>query len=167
VAFELQPQANKEHAMSVPNINHVVLTGRLTRTPELRVLPSGASVCNLRVAVNTRRRDAAGEWGDRPNFFDVVVYGAHGETIAKYMHKGRPVALDGRLEWREWETNDDRKAQAVRIIARTVQMLGTPLNDDSGGVANEATGRLHSIIGDEEFLDIEDQDAVAAAAAAG
>jgi len=151
--------------MSVPNINHVVLTGRLTRTPELRVLPSGASVCNLRVAVNTRRRNAAGEWGDQPNFFDVVVYGAHGETVAKYMHKGRPVALDGRLDWREWETKDGHHAQAVRIIARTVQMLGTPPSDHSGGAANEDAAGLHGIVGDEDpSPDIGEEEALAVTA---
>jgi len=147
--------------MSVPNINHVVLTGRLTAAPDLRVLPSGASVCNLRVAVNVRRRNPAGEWGDTPNFFDVVVYGAHGETVAKYMYKGRPVALDGRLEWREWETNDGRKAQAVRVIARTVQMLGTPPGGNSGGAADDAGG-LHGIVGDEEAsLEIAEEEAIA------
>lgn len=148
--------------MSVPNINHVVLTGRLTRKPDLRVLPSGASACNLRIAVNTRRRNPAGEWGDRPNFFDVVLYGAHAETVAKYMHKGRPIALDGRLEWREWETNDDRKAQAVRIIARTVQMLGTPPSGNSGPTANADTGGLHGIVGDEDpSPDIAEEEAIA------
>ena len=88
--------------MSMSNINHVVLTGRLTSDPELRLLPSGTSVCELRVAVNARRREETGEWVEKPNFFDVVVYGASGENVAKYVHKGRPVAVDGRLDWREW-----------------------------------------------------------------
>jgi single-strand DNA-binding protein len=74
--------------MPIPNINNVVLTGQLVRDPELRALPSGASVCNLRVAVNARRRNPAGEWGQEPNFFDVAVYGPHAETTAKYCHKG-------------------------------------------------------------------------------
>jgi single-strand DNA-binding protein len=149
--------------MSAININHIVLTGRLTSTPDLRVLPSGTSVCNLRIAVNARRRDSAGAWDNEPNFFDVVVYGAHGETVAKYCPKGRPVAIDGRLDWREWETKDGRHASAVRIVARTVQFLGSPISGDSGGVGDD-TGGLHSITGDdEESLDITDQEVIAVA----
>jgi single-strand DNA-binding protein len=152
--------------MSAVNINHVVVTGRLTSDPDLRVLPSGSSVCGLRVAVNARRRDSAGEWVEKPNFFDVVVYGTPGENVAKHMRTGRPVAIDGRLDWREWETKDARHAQAVRIVARTVQFLGSPPSDDSDG----GVGGLQSIVGeddDEEFLNVEDQDAIAAAAATG
>ena len=84
-----------------------MITGNLTRDPELRSLPSGTSVCKLRVAVNSRRKDAAsGEWVDKPNYFDVTVWGAQGENCATYLSKGRPVAVDGRLEWREWEAQD-------------------------------------------------------------
>jgi single-strand DNA-binding protein len=121
--------------MSTVNINHVVITGNLTADPDLRSLPSGTSVCKLRVACNTRRKDSStGEWVDKPNFFDVTVWGAQGKTAAKYLSKGRPVAIDGRLEWREWET-DDTKRQAVEIIAETVQFLG------DGGAAAESNGR--------------------------
>jgi single-strand DNA-binding protein len=153
--------------MSSSNINHVVLTGRLTSDPDLRTLPSGNSVCELRVAVNARRRDRAGEWVEKPNFFDVVVYGASGENVAKHMHKGRPVAVDGRLDWREWETKDGRHAQGVRIIAQNVQFLSSPPSDDANGIAGEDdAGGLQSIAGDEEEeLDIEDQDVIAMAAA--
>jgi len=152
--------------MSVSNINHVVLTGRLTSNPDLHALPSGNSVCHLRIAVNARRRDPAGDWVEKPNFFDVIVFGAPGETVARYMRKGRAVAVDGRLDWREWETNDARRAQAVSIIARTVQFLGSPPNGDSNGVAgDDDSGGLQGIAGgEEESLDIEDQEAIAAAA---
>jgi single-strand DNA-binding protein len=158
--------------MSYTNINHVVLTGRLTSDPDLRVLPSGSSVCHLRVAVNARRRNpTTGDWGEKPNFFDVTVFGGSGENVAKYMHKGRPVAIDGRLDWRTWETPDGRNAQAVSIIANTVQFLGSPSNDVDGlvdGLADGDTGALHGIAGnEEEALDVEDQEAIAAAAAEG
>lgn len=155
--------------MSSSNINHVVLTGRLTSDPDLRELPSGASVCHLRIAVNVRRRSAEGEWGERPNFFDVVVFGASGENVARYMHKGRAVAVDGRLDWREWEANDGRMAQAVSVVARTVQFLDSPRSDAAGnGLADERDDGpgLHGIQGDEEEdLDVADQEAIAAAAA--
>jgi single-strand DNA-binding protein len=107
------------------NINRVVLVGNLTRDPELRHTPSGTAVCSLRLAVNTRRKDAAtGEWGEKPNYFDVTVWGNQGENCAQYLSKGRPVGVDGRLEWREWEAQDGSKRQAVEIVADSVQFLG-------------------------------------------
>jgi single-strand DNA-binding protein len=107
------------------------MTGNLTRDPELRSLPSGMSVCSLRIACNTRRKNnATGEWEDKPNYFDVTVWGAQGENCARFLSKGRPIALDGRLEWREWETQDGQKRQSVDIIADSVQFLGG--RDDAG-----------------------------------
>ena len=84
------------------NINRVVLVGNLTRDPELRHTPSGMAVCKLRIAVNTRQKDqATGQWGDKPNYFDVTVWGNQGESCAQFLSRGRPVAIDGRLDWRE------------------------------------------------------------------
>lgn len=105
------------------NINRVIITGNLTRDPELRALPSGTSVCELRVACNGRRKTAEGKWEDDPNFFNVSVWGPQGENCKRYLSKGRAVAIDGRLRWHEWET-DGQKRQAVDIIAETVQFLG-------------------------------------------
>ena len=117
--------------MAASNINVVAITGNLTKDPELRSTPSGTSVCKLRVAVNSRRKDgASGEWVDKPNYFDVTVWGAQGENCANYLSKGRPVAVEGRLDWREWEAQDGSKRQAVEIIANSVQFLGSR---DGGG----------------------------------
>lgn len=108
------------------------MTGNLTADPELRSLPSGMSVCSLRIACNTRRKNGStGEWEDKPNYFNVTVWGAQGENAARYLSKGRPVAIDGRLEWREWEAQDGTKRQATDIIADSVQFLGS--RDDTGG----------------------------------
>ncbi len=107
------------------HINRVVITGNLTRDPELRSTPSGTSVCKLRVAVNTRRKTAGGEWEDKPNFFDVTVWGARGEACAEHLTKGLPGAIDGRLEWREWEAQEGAKWQAVTILADSVQFLSS------------------------------------------
>ena len=116
------------------NINRVVLVGNLTRDPELRHTPSGTPVCSLRLAVNTRRKDESGQWTDKPNYFDVSVWGAQGESCAQYLAKGRPVAIDGRLEWREWEATDGSgKRQAVEIVADNVQFLGGRNDGDGGG----------------------------------
>jgi single-strand DNA-binding protein len=100
--------------------------GRLTRDPELRALPSGVSVCSLRVACNSSRRDADGSYQERPNFFDVSVYGASAESVSRYTRKGSRVAVDGRLEWREWETADQQKRQAVSVVGDTIQFLDSP-----------------------------------------
>ena len=112
--------------MASTNINRVVLTGNLTRDPELRNLPSGMAVCSMRIASNTRRKDqSTGEWVDKPNYFDVTVWGAQGENCAQYLAKGRPVAVDGRLNWREWQDQQGNKRQSVDIIADSVQFLGS------------------------------------------
>jgi single-strand DNA-binding protein len=111
--------------MAATNINRVVITGNLTRDPELRSLQSGNSVCSLRIATNTRRKDnTTGEWGDKPNYFSVTVWGAQGENCARFLSKGRPVCIDGRLEWREWQAQDGSKRESVEIIADAVQFLG-------------------------------------------
>ena len=120
--------------MAASNINRVVLTGNLTRDPELRSLPSGMAVCSLRIAVNTRRKGASGDWEDKPNYFDVTVWGAQGENCAQYLSKGRPVAVDGRLEGREWQDKETgQKRQAVDIIADSVQFLGSREGGENGG----------------------------------
>jgi single-strand DNA-binding protein len=132
--------------VAATNINSVVVTGNLTRDPELRSLPSGNSVCKLRIAVNSRRKDQSGEWVDKPNYFDVTVWGAQGENCATYLSKGRPVAIQGRLEWREWETQEGGKRQAVEIIADSVQFLGS--RDGSGGGGNGNTAAQSDIPAD-------------------
>jgi single-strand DNA-binding protein len=120
--------------VAATNINRVVLTGNLTRDPELRSTPSGMSVCSLRVACNTRRKNnATGDWEDKPNFFDVTVWGAQGENCARFLSKGRPVALDGRLEWREWQDQQGNNRQSVEIIADAVQFLGGRDDAPQGG----------------------------------
>ncbi|HEX3290608.1 MAG TPA: single-stranded DNA-binding protein [Gaiella sp.] len=115
------------------SINRVVLVGNLTKDPELRHTPSGTAVCNLRLAVNTRRKDETGQWVDKPNYFDITVWGNQGERCAQYLSKGRPVGVDGRLEWREWETPEGNKRQAVEVVADSVQFLGGRGDGDGGG----------------------------------
>lgn len=117
--------------MAASNINRVILTGNLTKDPELRSLQSGTSLCKMRIAVNSRRKDSSGDWVDKPNYFDVTVWGKQGENCAEYLSKGRPVAVDGRLDWHEWETDDGHKRQAVEIIADSVQFLQS--RDGGGG----------------------------------
>jgi single-strand DNA-binding protein len=125
--------------MSFFTINRVVLVGRLTRDPELRSLPSGASVASLRIACNGSRKDADGSYSERPNYFDVSVFGAPAESVDRYMRKGSRIAVDGRLEWREWETAEQQRRQAVSVVAETVQFLDSP-SANRGGEGSEGEG---------------------------
>ena len=115
------------------SINRVVLVGNLTRDPELKHTPSGTAVCSLRIAVNSRRKDESGQWADKPNYFSVSVFGNQAESCSQYLSKGRPVAIDGRLDWREWQSQDGSKREAVEIVAESVQSLGS--RGDAGGEA--------------------------------
>jgi single-strand DNA-binding protein len=126
------------------NINRVVLTGNLTKDPDLRSNPTtNLSICKLRLAVNTRRRNnATGEWEEKPNFFGVTVFGRQAESCGQYLRKGRPVAIDGRLEWSEFEV-EGQKRQSVDIIADNVQFLGG--RDDAGnGNGNSYSGGIRA-----------------------
>jgi len=113
--------------------NRVVLVGNLTRDPELRATPGGTPGCALRIAVNDRVKDpSTGEWSDKPNYFNVSVFGAPAERYAQWLTKGRQVAVDGRLRWSEWDARDGGKRERVDIIADNVQALG-PRQDGAGG----------------------------------
>jgi single-strand DNA-binding protein len=109
--------------MPYADINRVVLVGRLTRDPELRELPSGQSVSHLRIACNGIRRDADGEYHQRPHYFDVTTFAGQAETVGRYLCKGRRIAIDGRLEWREWETTEQQRRQAVSVVADSIEFL--------------------------------------------
>lgn len=124
--------------MYAEDVNAVTITGNLTRDPELRHTKSGTAVCDLRVAVNGRRKAQNDEWVNKPNYFDVTVWGAYGAAIAGNLSKGRGVAVEGRLDWQEWEAKDGSgKRQAVKIIGETVRYMGSKPEDEMQGA--EAT----------------------------
>jgi single-strand DNA-binding protein len=132
--------------MSSFSINRVVLVGRLTRECELRALPSGRSVTTMRVACNYSHLDAEGIRTERPNYFDVTVFGASADSVARYTKRGSRVGIDGRLEWREWETAEQERRQAVGIVADVVQFLDSPPgrshdeDEPAGGDEGELVG---------------------------
>lgn len=110
------------------SMNSVNVIGNLTKDPETR--PAGSTtVTQLRIAVNDRRK-VNDEWTDVAGYYDVDVWGPQGENCAKYLSRGRPVGVSGRLSWREWET-DNGKRQAVSITAESVQFLRAKDDDDS------------------------------------
>ena len=112
------------------DINRVTLVGRLTREPELRHLPSGNPVLQLGLAVNGRQKDEAGNWVDKPNFFDVKVFGNQAEMLAAHLAKGRRIGVDGRLDWSSWEAQDGSKRSKVEVVAQSVQFLDSRQDAD-------------------------------------
>lgn len=106
------------------SMNRVVLLGNLTRDPELRSTPSGTSVANFGLAVNRRWTNRQGEKVDGVDYFNIVVWGKLAELCSDYIHKGSPVALEGRLQSRTWETEVGQKRSVVEVVAENIQFLG-------------------------------------------
>jgi single-strand DNA-binding protein len=115
------------------DLNRVTLVGRLTRDPELRHTAGGDPVCSIRLAVSSRARDEGGNWGDRSNYFDVTVFGRQAETASTYLAKGRRIGVDGRLSWREWQTQDGSKRQSVEVVANDLFFLDSRGEGGGGG----------------------------------
>jgi single-strand DNA-binding protein len=106
-------------------INHIVLSGNLTREPELRHTKSGTAVCDLGLANNTRRKNSStGEWEDRPNFFNLTVWSGMGEWCAGNLAKGNQVVVEGRMEWRQYESNGEKKIAYDVIVDSIIPPSG-------------------------------------------
>ena len=108
------------------SINRVVISGNLTRDPELKALPSGTPVLALGIAVNDRRKNQeSGQWEDVPNFFDVSIFGARAEALSRFLNKGTKVTIEGRLRWHSWETPQGEKRSKVDIVADEIEFLSS------------------------------------------
>lgn len=129
---------------------HVSIVGNLSRDPELRTTGNGKSVCGLGVAVGYSYKDANGEWVDKPSFFDVTVWGPQGEACAKYLTKGRQVAVSGRLDQQTWEAQDGSKRSKVGIVADQVVFLG---GQKEQGAAKPAAASSADPFGDLDYGD--------------
>lgn len=106
------------------SINRVVISGNLTRDPELRSTPGGMSVLKLGVAVNDRRKNPnTGEWEDVPNFVDVTLFGARADALQRYLKKGTKVAIEGRLRWSQWEAPGGEKRSKLEVVAEEIEFL--------------------------------------------
>jgi single-strand DNA-binding protein len=139
------------------DINRVTLVGRLTRDPELRALPSGTSVLSLGLAVNGRQKDQTGNWIDKPNFFDVKVFGGQADMLANHLAKGRRVGVDGRLDWSSWEAQDGTKRSKVEVVAQSVQFLDSRGEGGAGGdVGNQFVPAGASAGSDADFQGSDD-----------
>ncbi|MCL2324424.1 MAG: single-stranded DNA-binding protein [Actinomycetia bacterium] len=116
------------------SINRVFVTGNLTRDPELRQAGS-SMVLQMGIAVNDRKKNQqTDQWEDVPNYFDVLVWGARGESLSRFLHKGQKVAVSGRLRWSQWQTSEGDKRSKVEIVADDVEFM-TP-KDNQGAPAS-------------------------------
>ena len=122
------------------SINRVVISGNLTRDPELRSTGSGMSVLKIGVAVNDRRKNQqTGEWEEFPNFVDVTVFGARGEALSRFLSKGSKVAIEGKLRWSQWESQQGEKRSKLEVIADEVEFLSSRDGGSGGHSAPSAS----------------------------
>jgi single-strand DNA-binding protein len=117
------------------SINRVLITGNLTRDPELRATGSGMSVLQMGVAVNDRRKNPqSGEWEDVPNFIDVVMFGTRAESVSRFLSKGSKVAIEGKLRWSSWEDKaTGAKRSKVEVVADDIEFMSTRGEGGGGG----------------------------------
>jgi single-strand DNA-binding protein len=117
------------------SINRVVISGNLTRDPELRATSGGMSVLKMGVAVNDRRKNQqSGEWEDYANFVDVTMFGARAEAVSRFLSKGTKVAIEGKLRWSQWESQQGEKRSKLEVVADEIEFLSS--RDGSGGSYN-------------------------------
>lgn len=108
-------------------LNHVALTGNLTREPELRTTAGGFPVLTLGIAVNDRRKNAAtGEWEDHPNFIDCTMFGKRAEAVSGYLSKGSKVAVSGKLRWSQWDKDGEKRSKLEVVVDEIEFMSRTP-----------------------------------------
>ena len=132
------------------SINKVVITGRITREPELRRTASGMAILNLGVAVNDRRKDPkSGEWGDYANFIDCVMFGTRAESISNYLHKGIKVAIDGKLRWSQWE-REGQKRSKVEVTVDDIEIL-TPKGEQPNSPQAQAPIEVSAEVYDDDI----------------
>lgn len=107
------------------SINRVIISGNLTRDPELRATAGGMQVMSLGVAVNDRRRNAqTGEWEDFPNFVDCTMFGTRAESLARFLSKGTKVAIEGKLRWSQWE-RDGQKRSKLEVVVDDLEFMSS------------------------------------------
>lgn len=105
------------------SINRAIVSGNLTRDPELRTTSGGMAVLSLGVAVNDRRKNQqTGEWEDVPNFIDCTMFGSRAEAVSRYLSKGSKVCVEGKLRWSQWE-RDGQKRSKVEVVVDEIEFM--------------------------------------------
>lgn len=121
------------------SINRVIISGNLTRDPELRQTASGLPVLGFGVAVNDRRKNQqTGEWEDYPNFVDCTMFGTRAESVAKFLSKGSKVAIEGKLRWSQWE-RDGQKRSKIEVIIDELEFMSSR-NDNASQNSSPSSG---------------------------
>jgi single-strand DNA-binding protein len=115
------------------SLNKVLLVGNLTKDPELRFVPSGQAVANLRIATNRKYKAGNGEWKEEVTYVGVEVWGKSAEACGEYLKKGSPLLVEGRLKLKEWTAQDGQKRSMLEVVSERVQFL-------SGGQRREGAG---------------------------
>ena len=121
-------------------INRVIISGNLTRAPDLRSTASGMAVLSLGVAVNDRRRNQqTGEWEDYPNFVDCTMFGTRAESLARFLSKGTKVTIEGKLRWSQWE-RDGQKRSKLEVVVDDLEFMSSRNGGQQGGYNNGGYG---------------------------
>ena len=111
------------------SINRVIISGNLTRSPELKQTQGGTAVLQMGVAVNDRRKNpSTGEWEDVANFVDCVLFGTRAERVAQYLDKGTKVAIEGRLRYRAWEAQDGARRSKLEVVIDEIEFMSRANN---------------------------------------
>ena len=133
------------------SFNKVILLGNVTRDPELRYISSGTAVTDIGLAVNDRRKNAAGEWVEETTFVDVTLWGRTAEVAGEYVQKGSPLLIEGRLKLDTWE-KDGKKNSKLRVVGERMQLLGSR-GEGAGrtGKPRVAAGRGSGAPADDSF----------------
>lgn len=106
------------------SINKVLITGNLTRDPELRETPSGFQVLNFGVAVNDRRKNQqTQQWEDYANFVDCTMFGNRAASVSRFLGKGSKVAIEGKLRWSQWEAQDGSKRSKLEVVVDEIEFM--------------------------------------------
>ncbi len=121
--------------------NRVILAGNLTRDPELRYTQNGTPVCNFGLAVNRVRSK-----NEEVDFFDISAWRELGETVANYKSKGDPILIEGRLQFRQWQTEDGSKRNKVDVVADNIQFLSRA-DGSQNGSSSQGSGATASAVG--------------------
>ncbi len=122
----------------MPNFNKVYLMGNLTREPELRQTPSGTAVCQFGLAVNRIYNSSSGERQEETTFVDVEAWGRQAETISKYVSKGNPLFVEGRLKLDSWENKEGEKRSKMKVVLENMQLI-SQRGEGGGGHSQSAS----------------------------
>lgn len=122
------------------SINKVIISGNLTRDPELRTTAGGTAVLGMGVAVNDRRRNPqTGEWEDYPNFVDCTMFGSRAEAVSRFLTKGQKVTIEGKLRWSQWE-RDGQKRSKLEVVVDEIEFMSQRGDNNSGSYGQSDPG---------------------------